>query len=81
MMSNPTEKSDAPVGSPELVSKLVEVFNARMQLDSAIDSMRDWFNHREPGQDFGLRLLDCALWAQNLGWLLTQAQILVKGEE
>lgn len=80
-MSKPTEKSDAPVGNPKLVAKLVEVFNARTQLDGAIDSMREWFNHRQPGEDFGLRLLDCTLWAQNLGWLVTQAQIIAKGEE
>lgn len=80
-MSKPIEKSDAPVGDPALVAKLAEVFNARTQLDGAIDSLREWFNHRQPGEDFGLRLLDCALWAENLAWLLTQAQIIARGEE
>lgn len=80
-MGKMATKAESPDANVELVRKLTEVFNARTQLDSVIDGMRQWFNHRKPGEDFGLRLLDCALWAQNLGWLLTQAQIIAKGEE
>ena len=80
-MSKQREKEDAPAGDPKLVAKLVEVFNARTQLNAAIDLLREWFNHRQPGENPGLRLLDSALWAQNLGWLLTQAQIIAKDEE
>lgn len=74
-------KTDALTRADPLTAKLVEVFNARLQLNAAIDSMREFFNNRQPGEDFGLRLLDCDLWAQNLAWLLTQAQIIVKGRE
>jgi hypothetical protein len=80
-MGKMATKEESPEANVELVRKLVEVFNARTQLDSAIDGMREWFNHRQPGEDFGLRLLDCALWTANLAWLLTQAQIIAKGEE
>lgn len=91
-----TETSDAPastsapmVSSPvpqagenaALVAKMAEVFSAEYHLDAAVMSLRDWFKHRQLGEDFGLRLLDCQLWAANLQWLLVQAQIIVKGEE
>lgn len=80
-MSNETEKSETPANDPKLVAKLAEIWNAELHLDAAIDSLRSWFNTRKPGEDFGLRLLDCQLWAANLEWLLVQAQIIVKGEE
>jgi hypothetical protein len=69
-MSEPVKKEDAPAGDPALVAKLAEVF-----------SLREWFNARKAGEEFGLRLLDCQLWAANLEWLLVQAQIIAKGEE
>jgi hypothetical protein len=74
-------KAESPEANVELVRKLTEVFNARTQLNSAIDGMREWFNHRQPGEDLGLRLMDCALWTANLQWLLVQAQIIAKGED
>lgn len=80
-MSEPTEKTDAPAADAALVAKLAEVFSADHHLHAAIFSLREWFNQRKPGEDFGLRLLDCQLWAANLEWLLVQAQIIAKGEE
>ena len=80
-MSEPVVKEDAPAGHPALVAKLAEVFSAEHHLDASVWSLREWFNHRQPGEDFGLRLLDCQLWASNLEWLLVQAQIIAKGEE
>ncbi len=80
-MSEPVKKKDAAAGGPALVAKLVEVFNARTQLDGSIDSMREWFNQRKPGEDFGIRLLACLLWASELQTQLIQAQIIAKGEE
>lgn len=64
-----------------LVAKLAEVFSADHHLHAAIFSLRKWFNTRKPGDDFGLRLLDCAFWTANLQTLLWQAQIIAKGEE
>ena len=72
---------DAPAGNPALVAKLAEVFSAENHLHAAMFSLREWFSKRKPGEDFGLRLLDCQLWAANLEWLLVQAHIIVKGEE
>ena len=80
-MSEPVQKQDAPAGDHTLVAKLAEVYNAEDQLDASIFWLREWFNHRQAGEDFGLRLLDCQLWAANLEWLLVQAQIIAKGEE
>ncbi len=80
-MSNPIPKEDAPAGDPALVAKLTEVFSAEHHLNAAIWSLREWFNQRKPGEEFGLRLLDCELWAANVQWLLVQAQIIAKGEE
>ncbi len=80
-MSNRFGKEDAPAGSARLVAKLAEVFSAEQHLDEAVSSLREWFNSRQAGDDFGLRLLDCTLWAANLEWLLVQAQIIAKGEE
>lgn len=74
-------KADSLTRAVPLVAKLVEVFNARRQLDDAVDSMREWFNHREPGEDVGLRLLGCLLWASELQTKLIQAQIIAKAEE
>ena len=70
-----------PAANPALVAKLAEVFSAENHLHAAMWSLREWFSKRKPGEDFGLRLLDCQLWAANLEWLLVQAQIIVKGEE
>ena len=81
MVSKPRETQDAPAGDAKLIAKLVEVFNARRQLDDSVDSMREWFNHRKPGEDAGLRLLDCLLWASDLQTKLIQAQIIAKAEE
>ena len=67
--------------NPKLVAKMAEVFSAEHHLSAAVFSLREWFIKRKPGEDFGLRLLDCQLWAANLEWLLVQAQIIVKGEE
>ncbi len=80
-MSEPVHKEDAPAGSPALVAKLAEVFSAENHLSAAAGLLREWFNQRKAGEDFGLRLLDCQLWAANLQWLLVQAQIIAKGEE
>lgn len=80
-MSNPIEKTDAPAGQPALVAKMAEVFSAEHHLSAAVFSLREWFHSRKPGEDFGLRLLDCQMWAANLEWLLVQAAIIVKGEE
>ncbi len=80
-MSEPIEKQDAPAGDPALVAKLGEVFSAQEHLDAAVCSLREWFSKRQAGEDFGLRLLDCTLWAANLEWLLIQAQMIAKGEE
>lgn len=71
----------APAGDPALVAKLAEVFNAERHLHAAIFSLREWFNTRKPGDDFGLRLLDCSFWTANMQTLLAQAQIIAKGEE
>ena len=67
--------------NPKLVAKLAEVFSAQHHLHAAVFSLREWFNARKPGEDFGLRLLDCQMWTANLEWLLVQAAIIVKGEE
>ncbi len=80
-MSEPVKKEDAPAGDPALVAKLAEVFSAEHHLDAAVGSLHMWFNQRRPFENFGLRLLDCQLWAANLEWLLVQAQIIAKGEE
>lgn len=80
-MNNPTEKTDAPAGDPRLVAKMAEVFSADHHLHAAVFSLREWFTNRKPGEDFGLRLLDCQMWAANLEWLLVQAAIIAKGEE
>ncbi len=80
-MPEQVKKEDAPAGDPALVAKLAEVFSADHHLHAAVFSLRAWFNERRPGEDFGLRLLDCQLWAANLEWLLVQAQIIAKGEE
>lgn len=80
-MSEPNEKSDAPAGDPALVAKLAEVFSAEQHLHAAVWSLREWFNQRKLGEDFGLRLLDCSLWAANVEWLIVQAQIIAKGED
>lgn len=80
-MSKRSTKEDAPAGSPKLVAKLAEVFSAKEHLDEAVASMRTWFNARAPGEEFGLRLLDCSFWAGQLHVLLIQAQIIAKGEE
>jgi len=80
-MSEPVKKEDAPAGDPALVAKLAEVFSAEQHLGASLWSLREWFNKRRAGEDFGLRLLDCQLWAANLEWLLVQAQIIAKGEE
>jgi hypothetical protein len=80
-MGERVKKEDAPAGDPALVAKLSEVWNAQIHLNAAVTSMHEWFNRRRPGEDFGLRLLDCTLWASNLGWLLVQVQIIAKGEE
>jgi hypothetical protein len=80
-MSEPVEKQDAPASDPALVAKLAEVFSAEHHLSAAVFSLREWFHQRQAGEDFGLRLLDCQLWAANLEWLLVQAQIIVKGED
>ncbi len=74
-------RAESPDANSELVAKLVEVFNARLQLNGSIDSMREWFNNRKPGEDFGIRLLGCLLWASELQTQLIQAQIIAKGEE
>jgi hypothetical protein len=80
-MSEPVKKEDAPARDLALGVKLAEVFSAEHHLDAAIFSLREWFHQRKAGDDFGLRLLDCQLWAANLEWLLVQAQIIAKGEE
>ncbi len=80
-MSEPVKKEDAPAGDPALVAKLAEVFSAEHHLNAAIWSLRAFFSTRQAGETFGLRLLDCQLWAANLEWLLVQAQIIAKGEE
>ncbi len=77
----PIETQDSLARADPLVGKLVEVFNARHELDGSIDSLREWFNHRQPGDDFGIRLLGCLLWASELQTKLIQAQILAKGKE
>jgi len=80
-MSEPVKKEDAPAGDPALVAKLAEVFSAERHLQAAVWSLREWFNQRRAGEQFGLRLLYCEPWAANLEWLLVQAQIIAKGEE
>jgi len=74
-------KGEIPAGDPALVAKLAEVFSADYHLHASVFSLREWFKKRKPGEDFGLRLLDCQLWATSLEWLLVQAQIIAKGEE
>lgn len=74
-------KADSLTRADPLSAKLVEVFNARQQLNASVDSMRTLFNSRVNYEGFDLRLLDCALWAQNLAWLITQAHIIVKSQE
>lgn len=71
----------APAANPALVAKMAEVFNVDQHLHGAIFSLREWFNTRKPGENFGLRLLDCQMWAANLEWLMVQAAIIAKGEE
>ena len=80
-MSEPVNKEDAPVGDRALVAKLAEILSALHHLDAAVFSLREWFNRRKAGEDSGLRLLDCQLWAADLELLLVQAQIIAKGEE
>ncbi len=80
-MSEPVEKEDVTAGDPALVAKLAEVFSAEHHLSAAVGSLRMWFHQRKAGEDFGLRLLDCQLWAANVEWLLVQAQIIAKGED
>ena len=74
-------KTDSLTRADPLVGKLAEVFNARRELDGSIDSFREWFNHRQPVEECGIRLLGCLLWASELQTRLIQAQILAKGKE